>query len=243
MKRITALTLAAATTFAAQAELRTWTDAYGNKIQAELLENLNGNVTLQREDGRETHIKISELSADDQKYVLVNTPPKINISVSEVTNRKNKGFSYENESDSSADTDFQIQTSKSHYKVTLKRSGTIPYSDPIQAELYVFGYMKKADAFVLMSKTIKSFTFGEEGNGDQYVFESNPVVTRDLQGTREAGVNYFGNLVVLVDKNGRVFDERGSRSRMQEFTSLIRKMKAGQVVTKAELQSAQNQAQ
>jgi hypothetical protein len=228
---------------ATYAELRTWTDSDGNKIQAELLENLNGNVTLLRENGREAHIKISQLSAADQKYVLVNSPPKIDISVNEVTSRENKGFSFDNDNSSrSDDRDYQIQTSTSHYKVTLKKSGTIPYKDSIQAELYVFGYKKQEDAFVLLTKEIQKFTFGEGETKDKYTFTSNQVVTQDLQGNRKAGTDYFGNMVVLLDSKGRIFKVKGSRSRMQEFTALIRKMKQDQVITKAELQSAQNEA-
>ncbi len=159
------------------AEMRTWTDSRGNKIQAELLENMHGNVTLMRDNGKEAHISISDLSATDQKYILKNSPPKIDIQVSEVTSRKNKGFSFENEEDSSYDRDVQVQTSSSHYKVALKKSGTIPYDKPIQAELYVFGYKKQDDAFVLMSKTVNKFTFDQGDIKDKYVFESNPVTT------------------------------------------------------------------
>jgi hypothetical protein len=224
-----------------QAEMRTWTDVRGHTIEAELLENMNGQVTLQKADGNEAHISISGLCAADQKYVLVNSPPKIEISVSEVTNRKNEGFSFENENDSSADTDYQVQTSSSHYKATLKKSGTIPYTKPIQAELYIFGYKKQDDAFVLLSKTVKRFTFDEGDVKDKFVFESSAVTTKNLQGNRAAGTVYHGNLLVLVDEKGRVFDAKGSRSRIQEFTALIRKLNAGQVVTKAEIESAQNE--
>ncbi|MDF7825817.1 SHD1 domain-containing protein [Pontiellaceae bacterium B12227] len=226
----------------AEAELRTWTDSRGNTIEAELLENMNGQVTLKKADGNETHISISNLSADDQKYVLVNSPPKIEISVSEMTDRKNQGFSFENENDSSADTDYQVQTTSSSYKVTLKKSGTIPYREPINAELYVFGYIKQDDAFVLLNKTVKKFTFNEGDTKDKFVFTSDPVTTKNLQGNRSKGTAYHGNMVVLVDHKGRVFNTKGSRARMQEFTALIRKMKSGQVVSKAELASAQNEA-
>ena len=239
---LTFVTLSTLLCAAAQAELRTWTDSRGNKIEAELLENMNGEVTLLREDGREAHISISNLSANDQKYGLVNRPPKIDIQVSEVTSRKNKGFTFEAE-DSDYDRDVQVQTSSSSYKVTLKRSGTIPYDKPIQAELYVFGYKKQEDAFVLLSKTLKKFSFGDEDTKDKFVFTSNAVTTQNLQGNRKAGTTYHGNMVVLVDNKGRVFKTKGSRARMQEFTALIRKMKSGQVVSKAELVSAQNMIQ
>ena len=240
---ITLTTISLLVSMQATDELRTWTDSPGNKIEAELLENMNGQVTLQKADGNEAHISISNLSANDQKFVLVNSPPKIDISVSEVTSRKNQVFSFEDPEDSNNDRDVQVQTSSSHYKATLKKSGTIPYNKPIQAELYVFGYKKQDDSFVLLSKTIKKFTFDQGDIEDKYIFESNSVTTKNLQGNRSAGTVYHGNLLVLVDYKGRVFNTKGSRSRMQEFTAQIRKMENGQVVTKAEIQSAKNKLQ
>lgn len=226
----------------ASAELRTWTDSRGNTIDAELLENMHGQITLLRENGKEAHISISDLSATDQKYILKNSPPKIDISVSEITARKNKGFSLEDANDSSYDRDVQIQTTDSHYKVTLKRSGTIPYDKPIQAELYVFGYKKQTEEFVLLDKTIKKFTFNEETK-DKFIFESDQITTRDLQGGRDAGIEYHGNLVVLVDNKGRVFNQQGSRSRMQEHTAFIRKLKKGATATKEDVRSAENNSE
>jgi hypothetical protein len=223
------------------AQMRTWTDVHGNTIEAELVENMNDEVTLQKTDGDETHISISGLSATDQKYVLANSPPTISISVSEVTDRKNKGFTIEAEHNED-DVDMQIQTSSSYYKATLKKSGTIPYTKPIQAELYIFGYKKQSDSFVLLSKTVKKFTFDKGDVKDQFFFESDPVTTKTLQGNRSKGTVYHGNLLVLVDDKGHVFEEKGSRSKMQEFTGMIRKMKAGTVVTKAQLESAHNEA-
>lgn len=227
---------------AAHAELRTWTDSRGNTIEAELLENMNGAVTLQREDGREAHISISNLSANDQKYVLVNSPPKINISVSEKTDRKNKGFTFEAE-DSDYDRDVQVQTTSSSYKVTLKRSGTIPYDRPIQAELYVIGHKKQDDSFIVLSKTVKKFTFNQGDVDDEFSFTSQATTTKNLQGGRLAGTKYHGNLVVLVDDKGRVFNIKGSRSKMQEHAAFVRKLSEGTVVTKAEIASAINEAQ
>jgi hypothetical protein len=227
---------------AATAELRTWTDSQGHTIEAELVENMHGHITLQRENGKEAHISISDLSAADQKYVLKNSPPKIDISVSEITSRKNKGFSFENQSNSAYDRDIQIQTTSSHYKVTLKKSGTIPYDKPIQAELYVFGYKKLAEEFVLLDKTIKKFTFTGDAE-KKFIFESDQITTRDLQDEKEAGIEYHGNLVVLVDHQGRVFNQQGSRSRMQEHTAFIRKLKEGATATKEDVRSAENNSQ
>lgn len=229
--------------FSARAQMRTWTDARGNTIEAELVENMHGEITLRRPDGREAFISISNLSADDQKYVLVNSPPKIDIRVNEVTSRSNQGFSYEDPNNSDNDRDYQVQTSSSHFKVTLKKSGTIPYRKPITAELYVIGYKKQTQEFIILSKTVKQFTFDEGDIEDEFSFESNPVTTKTLQGGRDRGTVYHGNLVALVDDKGHVFDVKGSRSKMEEHAAFIRKQSAGFAITKENLVSAINEAQ
>ena len=239
---ITLTTLALLVSLQATAELRTWTDSRGNTIEAELIENMHGEITLQKVDGKESHIDISDLSANDQKYVLKNSPPKIDISVSAVTDRKNKGFSFEDPNDSNYDRDVQVQTSTTFYKATLKRSGSIPYDRPIQAELYVIGFKKQAEEFVVLSKTIKTFTFGQGEVEDEFVFTSDPITTKNLQGGREKGIEYHGNLLVLVDDKGHVFSAKGSRSKMEEHAAFIRKQSAGATVKKTDLASAINQS-
>ncbi|MEI6891637.1 MAG: SHD1 domain-containing protein [Pontiella sp.] len=227
----------------ATAEMRTWTDSRGNTIEAELLENMHGEITLLKADGKEAHVSISDLIAKDQTFLLKNSPPKITIHVSEITSRTNKGFSIEHPNNSTYDRDFQVRTTSSHYKVKLEKSGTISYTDPIQAELYVFGYKERDDAYILLSKTIKKFTYGKDEITNEFVFESNPITTRSLQGNQTAGITYYGNMVVLLDKKGNAFTIKGSRSKMHEHTAVIRKMKAGETVMKDELTSAQNTSQ
>lgn len=237
MKRILIVIVLCSTlsTYLAHAEMRTWTDARGNTIEAEFVENMHGNVTLVRPDGTEAFIKISNLSADDQKYVLVNSPPKIDIKVNKVTDRKNQGFSYESPSDSSYDRDYQVQTSSSLYKVTLKRSGTIPYNKPITAELYIIGYKKHSQEYVILSKTVKSFTYGEGDISDTFEFQSNPITTKNLQGGRDKGTVYHGNVVALVDNKGHLFDVKGSRSGMEEHIAFIRDQNTDFAMTREEI--------
>ena len=51
---------------AARAELRTWTDSDGTKLEAELVESINGQVALRNKEGKEGTVSISSLSADHQ---------------------------------------------------------------------------------------------------------------------------------------------------------------------------------
>ncbi|VGO17346.1 hypothetical protein PDESU_05942 [Pontiella desulfatans] len=237
---ITALTLTALVPSSALAEMRTWTDSFGRKIQAEMIENMNGNITLLMDGGKEVQVSISSLSADDQKFVLVNSPPKIDIQVAQATDRKNQGFSFADANNSANDRDVQVQTSSTEYKITLKRSGTIPYHKPIHAEFYLIGFDKEEQAFVLLDKTVTRVDFNQEASKGTFVFNSDNVTVRNLQGGREKGTELYGNLVVLVDDQNRVFNIKGSRSKIEEHTARIRKRKEGDSVKKADLESADN---
>ena len=226
--------LIALLTVSAHGEFRTWTDAYGRKIQAELVENMNGNITLLMESGKETHIKISHLSAADQKYVLKNSPPKIEIDISEKTDRENMGFSVPDPDDSDDDIDLQVQTSTTEYKITLKKSGTIPYDKPIHAEFYLIGFRKETQEFVLLDKTVTLVDFNREDSKNEFEFLSDPVTTKNLQGGAEKGTELFGHLVVLVDEKNRVFALKGSRSKIEEHAAQIRTRDEGYTVKRTE---------
>jgi hypothetical protein len=76
----------------AVAEVRTWVDNNGHKLDAELIGNLHGQVSLRTKENKVVHVSISSLCADDQKFVLRNTPPEIDIDVVEITDRHNEGF-------------------------------------------------------------------------------------------------------------------------------------------------------
>jgi hypothetical protein len=235
MKTTTNIAITAITTLLisqAQAELRTWTDTYGNKTEAEFVENRNGTVTLANAEGQEAQISISQLSADDQKYILINTPPQITIKVNELTNRQNKGFAFENPNNDAYDHEIQIQTTERSFRVTLEK-GSIPYVKPIKAELYVVGYRKRAEEFVLLDKTVSAVDFDQEGSKNKFSFVSDGAETKSMQGGLRAGVSFHGYLVVLLDENGRVFESRASRAGMREHAALIRQLEEGKAVKRA----------
>lgn len=236
----TTLLLTAIITFSAHAEMRTWTDLRGNTIQAEMLENMHGNVTLQMESGKETHIKISNLSADDQKYVIKNSPPKIDIQVSELTERENQGFSVPDRDDVSNERQLQIQTTFVEYKIKLNKSNSIPYDKPIHAEFYLIGFKKETEEYVLLDKTVALVDFNRDDSKNKFEFISDNVTVKNLQGGQEKGTELFGHLVVLVDDNNRVFAIDGSRGKIEEHAARIRKRKEGDSVKKADLASADN---
>lgn len=66
--RIVTLFLLMAALLCKGGEMRTFTDAEGRKITAELTEARADSVSIRRKDGRKFDLEMAKLSADDQKY-------------------------------------------------------------------------------------------------------------------------------------------------------------------------------
>jgi hypothetical protein len=212
----------------AQAEMRTWVDSDGTKLNAELIEHINGKVTLRDENGKTGTVSISALSADDQKYVLKHTPPELKIDVVEITDRKNTGFGGDYGSG------FQIQSGSTQYKVKLIKNSTIPYTGIISAEIYIIGLRQVKSEHVLLDKTVHQVSFKDRGS-DKVELMSGTVNVGEFDGGADVGLSYDGYLVVLVDAEGRVFQMEGSRSKYEEHARMIRQKKKSDIVEQSTL--------
>lgn len=70
--RLTAILIAAVLppASAAEAEWRTWTSSTGTTMDARLVKQAGGSVTLERRGGGNLSVKLSQLSADDRTYLM-----------------------------------------------------------------------------------------------------------------------------------------------------------------------------
>ena len=67
---LVALVLHSTLVSTSRAETRTWTDSTGKfKIEADFLEIAEGQVKLQRPDGKRVSLPLAKLSKDDQTYL------------------------------------------------------------------------------------------------------------------------------------------------------------------------------
>jgi hypothetical protein len=186
-----------------------------------LVENQHGQVSLRTKDKKIVHVSISDLSPDDQKYVLRSTPPDIDVDVSEITDRHNEGFG------GGRGGGFQIQYGTVQFRVTLTKSRS--YSKPITVELYIIGSQSAQERYGLLGKTIKNFSFDSE-NVNKFEFMSDDINMRQFEAGGTLGAEYEGYLVVLVEENGNVFKVKGSRSMFEEHAETIRKQEKGAII-------------
>lgn len=218
---------------------RTWVDDDGRKLNAELLENLHGHVTLETPEHKIIHVSISSLSAADQEYILSQTPPELEIDVVEITDRHNQGFDLDDGDNDRNDNDdeIQIQTNQDKFKATLTKDDLRAYNGTIKAEMYIMGKQGARSQYVLLSKTVSNVSFGKDLS-DTFQFTSANCTFRDLESDAAStlGTEYAGYLVVLLDGQGRIFQSKGSRSMFEAHLADIRKMQEGGVIAEQVLQ-------
>jgi hypothetical protein len=209
-------------TLTATAEFRTWTDADGTKLEAELVEFIAGKVTLKNKEGKTGQVSISYLSADDQKYVLRNTPPKVEIEVNDSTDTENIGGGNR----------FSLTRTTYEFSIELEKGNSIPYKRKMTAEVYFMGRDPMKDSYIVLKKYVVPFSFAEDNNVE---VQLGRLALKELSGNLNAGAEYEGYLVVLLDDTGRVFQTEGSRSKFEEHARVIRQKKESEKVAGKEL--------
>jgi hypothetical protein len=213
-----------------RAEYRTWKDNEGRKIQAELIQNVDGSVSLRTEQKKLLHVSISTLSAADQEYVLSLTPPHFDIDVQELTDTHSSAFDIGDGDDRRGDdNDANILNRQTEIKATLTKESMRAYKGTMSAELYVIGSKSISQEFVLINKTVVKVSF-EKDMDNKFVFTSGNVDFRELEAGASYGMQYAGYLLVMLDGSGKVFEEKSNHSELKEHMAMIRKLSQGSVI-------------
>jgi hypothetical protein len=184
----------------ATAEMRNWADKKGNIIEAEHVATLDDKVVLRKADGSEIRVSLDTLSEKDRKYAILQKPPRIEIKVSPKTDRSNTGYNR----------NVQIQKETVEVEVNIRKSSSAPYEAPLHAELYVIGRPEQHDGYMILDKKVQRIQFTTE-NDNQQTFSSAPVVLKQLEAGKQAGVEYKGYLVVVLDRKGEIIDSKASK--------------------------------
>lgn len=202
----------------ALAELRVWTDLNGQTIEAEHVRTLSDQVVLKQSDGTEIRVSLDTLSERDRKYAILQTPPRINISVSIDNDRTNTGYGNRRS--------IQVQEESISVKATFRKSSSSPYEAPLRAELYLIGSPEQKDGYVILDKRAEHFSFSTE-NKNQHVFESRDIKLKQLEVGREIGIEYKGYLVAVRDKTGEVISLKCSKLTFEKNAVTIMAGKKG----------------
>lgn len=184
------------------AELRVWTDEAGKTIEAEHVRTLTDEVVLRKSDGTELRVSLETLSERDRKYAILQTPPRIDISVSVDTDRSNTGYGNRRSA--------QVQEEMISVEAKIRKSSSAPYEAPLRAELYIIGSPEQKDGYVILDKRTERFSFTTE-NDNQHIFDSRDIKLKQLETGREQGVEYKGYLIAVRDKSRGVISLKCSK--------------------------------
>lgn len=199
-----------------RAELRIWTDKSGNSIEAEHVRTLSDKVVLRKADGTEIKVSLDTLSDRDRRYAILQTPPRIEISVSTDSDRSNTGYGNRR----------NVQEETVSVEVKIRKSSPSPYEAPLTAELYLIGAPENDAGYIILEKHRQKFSFTAE-NKNLHTFESKDVSLKQLEGGRQMGIEYKGYLIAVTDKTGEIISIKCSKLDFEKNAKAIRACEKG----------------
>jgi hypothetical protein len=204
-------------------EYRTWTDQKGKQIEAEFIRIMDDKVVLQTEDGEEIKVSLDTLSNKDRKYAALQTPPRIEIKVSTDMDRENTGHGGGRKSRA-----FQVQQETVQVEVTLKKTSSTPYEEPLESQVYLIGQPEQRDGYGILDRTVSRFRFTEESE-NLHSYSSGTVELRQLEAGKQVGIEYEGYLAVVKDRTGAVLAMKCSRLVFEKNAEAIMEAQRGTI--------------
>ena len=152
---------------------------------------------------------------------LAQFPLRVDIDASASTEQLNIG----------AGQDGEASVEKVTVGVAVKKDSGQPWEHTVTAELYIIGTPVGMDAFTVVGKTVKEFTFNKE-NDNTFEFESPVYNFGETSGNINLGLEYETYLVIVIDHTGKVVDTRCGRSLNEKEMALIRKLELNKIYDK-----------
>lgn len=198
----------------AAAEFRIWTDQDGKSIEAEYVQLMGSRVVLRNRNGVEIRVPLEKLSSKDQRYVLLQAPPTIDIKVSDKVDRENIGYVGNRLYGS------QIRNEMVKVSVGLRKTSASPYSLKLKLKVVLIGRLEQLDRYVVLSNIDSTFQFTDKNKG-LFSFDCPPFDLRQQKGSRLSGREYSGYLIAICDENDKVIAIKGSRSEFEKNSKIL----------------------
>lgn len=205
-----ALVLAGVVSVSEAGELRIWTDENGTTMEAEYVRTQDGRAVLKRADGTEIRVSVDTLSERDQRYIILQSPPRLSISVSPKSNRSNTGYNR----------GVQVTDETISARATIKKGSSAPYSAKLTAELYMIGSRSGKEGCMILDKETSTFEFSAENN-NSHTFESAAVNLQQVQFGSTKGIEYAGYVLAVRDKEGEVLEVKANKKEFSVHAAAI----------------------
>lgn len=220
------------------AEFRTFTNDFGDSVEAELvgLKDAETIVTLKLRSGNQIDARVTAFSQADQKHIrkwglAIQTEKQLlkedsRITISAKMNRKSKSNQYDNWYSISDET-------KSYFPEVIIENDELDAFKGNIVRIVVIAKDKQDDGqkLVVSATTMKDISFSGRGEA---VLESDPFRLRLYEydssySNFDYGYEYEGFVVVIKNADGKVTHTRASKSKYLSNMDVIFKCKAGEL--------------
>jgi hypothetical protein len=186
----------------ASAEMRTWNFRTGEQLEAEFVKLYFGKIVLKDSAGKEWTLPVEDfvLSDEDKEFLALENIPELKLEFKKSITQKN--FTNVRYAEDRPPED------RASFGASVQQKGTGDYSFELSVEFFAIGKEIKGNRYILLDRSSDKFTLTKE-NKREFEFYSNRVVRLTDMWTNnetysERGEQYFGFLVVVKDKRGKV---------------------------------------
>ena len=220
------LVIAAGFSFAGSTpvELREWTDKDGKTIMAEFLRKEVESVALRMEDGTELKVAFRSLSEADQEYVMLHTPPRIEINMEPSVDIYTVGYL------GNDGYDYTVQYEVVEPSVLLRRVSTDHYDAMLTLELVIIGRIREIDRYLIIDSSKTPFSFTGK-TSYEFTYTGFPLDLQQIKGSWKSGVEYEGYLVAVRDTRGVLIAVKGSKAVLEQNADAVMSAAVGSMLT------------
>lgn len=208
----------------AVAEYREWTDTNGKTVKAEYVRKEVESVVLRREDGTEFKVAVGSLSDEDRQFVMLQSPPRIEINVEPSVDTYTVGYLGNN------GYDYTVQYEVVEPSVLLRKTTTEPYDAPLTLEMIILGRIREIDRYIIIDSSATPFTFtGRQSY--EFTYEGYPLDLKQIKGSWNSGIEYEGYLVAVRDSRGILIAIKGSKMALEKNAAEVMAAEVGSMLT------------
>ena len=204
-------------------EMRMWTMADGQTVEAEFVNIFGGKVVLKNAKGKTRKIPKAQLSAGDIEYAELASPPEFNVNVLKTFRQVDfsGGFYDINGWE-------RPPESQGRYGVQLKQSSAGEYNHGLEFEMFVIGKQWRRSKYLLLDRQSGVFNPAQEkGRFFEFRSERKVVIALDEYDQLTFGEEYYGYVVTIVDKRGKLIALESSHKWLPGILENLRKLSVG----------------
>lgn len=219
------LALALGLCVAASAEMRTWNFITGEQLEAEFVKQYFGKIVLKDSNGKEWTLKEEDfiLSDEDKEYLALEEIPELKLEFKKSITQKNfTNVRYAED---------RPPEERASFGAAVLQKGTGDYPFELSVEYYAIGKEIKGERYILLDRASDKFTLNKE-NKREFEFYSNRIVRltdmwKDNETYSERGEQYYGFLIVVKDKRGKVVAMNATNNWLMEHLDNIEGLMIG----------------